>query len=94
MTTSKHTPQQSNNITITIFFQPFSISLNSRLKIPNTDDHKQAYTTTVKQYHDIFSAILHQSKFNISNYELMKKVCIVFFSCVYIKARQSMCNFL
>ena len=43
--------------------------------------------------HDIFSAVFFQSKFNISNYESMNEVCIVFFPCLYIKAKKSMRNF-
>ena len=38
--------------------------------------------------HDIFSAAVFQSKLNISNYELMNEVCIVFFPCLYIKAKK------
>ena len=40
-----------------------------------------------------FSAVLFRFKLNIFHYELMNEVCIVFFPCLYIKARKSMCNF-
>ena len=40
-----------------------------------------------------FSTVLYQSKFKISNYELMNEVCIVFLSCLHIKVSKSMCNY-
>ena len=67
-----------------------------RLPQTHTDDNSQTISRHFFQpfyNHDIFSAVLFQSKFNISNYEMMNEVYIVFFPCLYIKARKSTCNF-
>ena len=40
------------------------------------------------QYHDIFSTVLYQSKFNIFNYEYMNEVCIVFFPCLFHRSKK------
>ena len=64
---------------------PTQIFLPKQIRTKHREDDNPFFLYN----HDIFLAVLFQSKLNISNYELMNEACIVSFPCLYIKARKS-----